>query len=80
MVKVATNAQPAADGTGLVCFKVTATTGLPNLRVPGVYEIRDDGQKTGTSHTRENCRDGVHGTRPLAYPLGATQRFTRTGS
>jgi hypothetical protein len=39
-----------ADGIGRVCFKVTAATGLLNLQVPGVYEIRGDGQRTGTGH------------------------------
>jgi len=39
-----------ADGIGLVCFKVNGTKGLLNLEVPGVYEIRGDGQRTGTGH------------------------------
>ncbi|WP_246157768.1 FG-GAP-like repeat-containing protein [Catellatospora sichuanensis] len=39
-----------ADGIGRVCFKVTASSGLLNLQVPGVYEIRGDGQRTGTGH------------------------------
>lgn len=38
------------DGIGLVCFKLTGTTGLLHLEVPGVYEIRGDGQRTGTGH------------------------------
>ncbi|WP_246159210.1 FG-GAP-like repeat-containing protein [Catellatospora sichuanensis] len=38
------------SGIGLVCFKVTAASGLLNLQVPGVYEIRGDGQRTGTGH------------------------------
>jgi hypothetical protein len=38
------------DGIGRVCFKVTATSGWLNLEVPGVYEIRGDGQRTGTGH------------------------------
>lgn len=39
-----------ADGIGRVCFKLTASTGLLDLEVPGVYEIRGDGQTTGTGH------------------------------
>ncbi|BCY13430.1 hypothetical protein [Actinoplanes sp. L3-i22] len=38
------------SGKGLVCFKVYATTGLLNLEVPGVFEIRGDGLKAGTGH------------------------------
>ncbi|WP_144124197.1 endo-1,4-beta-xylanase [Catellatospora sichuanensis] len=39
-----------ADGIGRVCFKVNASSGVLNLQVPGVYEIRGDGQRTGTGH------------------------------
>jgi hypothetical protein len=39
-----------SDGIGRVCFKVTATVGWLTLQVPGVYEIRGDGQRTGTGH------------------------------
>ncbi|MEV5495151.1 FG-GAP-like repeat-containing protein [Nonomuraea fuscirosea] len=39
-----------ADGFGRVCFKVTAPSGVLNLEVPGVYEIRGDGQSEGTGH------------------------------
>lgn len=39
-----------ADGIGRVCFKVTASSGLLNLEVPGVFEIRGDGQREGTGH------------------------------
>jgi hypothetical protein len=38
------------DGIGRVCFKILGSTGLLNLEVPGVYEIRGDGQKSGTGH------------------------------
>ncbi|WP_186316154.1 LamG domain-containing protein [Catellatospora sichuanensis] len=38
------------SGIGLVCFKVTADAGWLSLEVPGVYEIRGDGQRTGTGH------------------------------
>ncbi|TYB69633.1 trypsin-like serine protease [Nonomuraea sp. PA05] len=39
-----------ADGIGRVCFKVTASGGVLNLEVPGVFEIRGDGQREGTGH------------------------------
>ncbi|MCP2327036.1 V8-like Glu-specific endopeptidase [Hamadaea flava] len=38
------------DGAGRVCFQVTASAGVLNLEVPGVYEIRGDGQREGTGH------------------------------
>lgn len=38
------------DGIGRVCFKILRQRGLLNLRVPGVYEIRGDGQKSGAGH------------------------------
>ncbi|WP_345570272.1 FG-GAP-like repeat-containing protein [Nonomuraea rosea] len=39
-----------ADGIGRVCFQVTASGGVLNLEVPGVFEIRGDGQSEGTGH------------------------------
>ncbi|MEV4474136.1 FG-GAP-like repeat-containing protein [Nonomuraea sp. NPDC049504] len=39
-----------SDGIGRVCFRVTGPTGVLNLEVPGVYEIRGDGQREGTGH------------------------------
>ncbi|WP_144118414.1 FG-GAP-like repeat-containing protein [Catellatospora sichuanensis] len=39
-----------ADGIGRVCFKVNGNTGRLDLQIPGVYEIRGDGQRTGTGH------------------------------
>jgi hypothetical protein len=39
-----------SDGIGRVCFKILGSTGLLNLEVPGVYEIRGDGQRSGTGH------------------------------
>lgn len=38
------------DGIGRVCFQVTASSGVLNLEVPGVFEIRGDGQREGTGH------------------------------
>jgi hypothetical protein len=46
-----TNDQIDPDGLHPVCFKITATPGVLNLMVPGVYEIRGDGQVAGTGHT-----------------------------
>jgi hypothetical protein len=45
-----TDEEIGADGIGRVCFKVTASTGVLSLEVPGVYEIRGDGLRTGTGH------------------------------
>jgi hypothetical protein len=45
-----TNEAIGSDGIGRVCFKILGSTGLLNLEVPGVYEIRGDGQKSGTGH------------------------------
>ncbi|GAA4952108.1 hypothetical protein GCM10023334_066980 [Nonomuraea thailandensis] len=39
-----------ADGIGRVCFRVAANSGVLNLEVPGVYEIRGDGLREGTGH------------------------------
>ncbi|WP_144118422.1 RICIN domain-containing protein [Catellatospora sichuanensis] len=39
-----------ADGIGRVCFKINGSVGRLDLQVPGVYEIRGDGQRTGTGH------------------------------
>ncbi|WP_246159069.1 LamG-like jellyroll fold domain-containing protein [Catellatospora sichuanensis] len=51
LVKVYTTDEAIGAGEiGRVCFKVLASSGTLNLRVPGVYEIRGDGQRTGTGH------------------------------
>ncbi|NUO59721.1 MAG: trypsin-like serine protease [Hamadaea sp.] len=51
LVKVWTTDETiGADGLGRVCFRVTASSGVLNLEVPGVYEIRGDGQREGTGH------------------------------
>lgn len=34
----------------VVCFKILAATGLLNLELPGVYEIRGDGQTSDSGH------------------------------
>ena len=75
VMKVWTTDQIGPDGEGLVCFKVTASTGVLNLNVPAVYEIRGDGQRTGAGHkaTAEVTTDaGVH-TTVTVNPSGSTQ-------
>ncbi|QFY07647.1 trypsin-like serine protease [Nonomuraea phyllanthi] len=39
-----------SDGIGRLCFQVKASSGVLNLEVPGVYEIRGDGQSEGAGH------------------------------
>jgi hypothetical protein len=75
VMKVWTTDVIGPDGQGLVCFRVTASTGLLNLNVPAVYEIRGDGQRAGAGHkaTAEVTTDaGVH-TSVTVNPSGSTQ-------
>lgn len=64
-----------ADGIGRVCFQVTASSGVLNLRVPGVYEIRGDGQRTGTGHdvTAQLHSDAGQDLTVAVDPDGSTQ-------
>lgn len=64
-----------ADGIGRVCFRVLASSGVLNLRVPGVYEIRGDGQRTGTGHevTAELHSDAGEDLTVAVDPDGSTQ-------
>ncbi|WP_186315878.1 FG-GAP-like repeat-containing protein [Catellatospora sichuanensis] len=64
-----------ADGIGRVCFKVNAAAGWLNLEVPGVYEIRGDGQSTGTGHevTAELTTDTGDQITVDVDPDGSTQ-------
>jgi hypothetical protein len=60
---------------GLVCFKILASTGHLELRIPAVYEIRGDGQTSGTGHRvkAEVTTDaGQHSTVDV-NPSGSTQ-------
>jgi hypothetical protein len=41
---------PSTNDGGEVCFKVLGATGLLNMQVPAVFEIRGDGRRTGTGH------------------------------
>ncbi|MBB6545817.1 FG-GAP-like repeat-containing protein [Nonomuraea rubra] len=64
-----------SDGIGRVCFKVTASAGVLNLEVPGVFEIRGDGQREGTGHqvtARLRSDDGEQLTVDVD-PDGSTQ-------
>lgn len=40
----------SATGVSKVCFKVHGNTGLLNLEVPAVFEIRGDGLRKGAGH------------------------------
>jgi hypothetical protein len=75
VIKVWTTEQIGPDGQGLVCFKVTASTGLLNLQVPAVYEIRGDGQRSGTGHkaTAKVTTDAGVQTTVAVNPSGSTQ-------
>jgi hypothetical protein len=50
VVRVRTTEQIGPNGAGLVCFKVSGPVGRLDLEVPGVYEIRGDGQKANAGH------------------------------
>jgi hypothetical protein len=50
LLRVRTLERVGADGRGRLCFQVSAPTGVLDLEVPGVYEIRGDGQRPGTGH------------------------------
>jgi hypothetical protein len=75
VLKVRTTEQIGPDGDGLVCFRVLAPTGLLNLEVPAVYEIRGDGQHTGTGHqvTAKVTTDDGTVTSVAVNPSGSTQ-------
>jgi hypothetical protein len=50
VIKVWTTEPIGESGIGQICFKVLAATGRLDLEVPGVYEIRGDGQGPGNGH------------------------------
>jgi hypothetical protein len=50
LINVYTTAPVGNNKGGRVCFQVSGSVGWLKLKVPGVYEIRGDGQKTGTGH------------------------------
>lgn len=66
--------EPLNDA-GRICFQVTASSGRLDLQVPGVYEIRGDGQRSGTGHhcTAEVTTDAGQHTLVTVDPSGSTQ-------
>ncbi len=75
VVEVWTTELIGPDGAGLVCFEVTGPVGWLTMAVPGVYEIRGDGQARGTGHTMTadvTTDSGVHTTVDV-NPSGSTQ-------
>ncbi|GAA2546402.1 hypothetical protein GCM10010435_14560 [Winogradskya consettensis] len=64
-----------ADGVGRVCFKVLGAPGRLDLEVPGVYEIRGDGQRSGTGHevTADLTTDEGDELSVDVDPAGSTQ-------
>jgi hypothetical protein len=75
VLKVYTTDVIPSNDDGVFCFHVTAGTGLLNLRVPAVYEIRGDGQRSGTGHevTATVTTDSGHVTSVAVDPSGSTQ-------
>ena len=50
LLQVYTTEVIGANGEGMLCFQVSASTGYLNLLVPAVYEIRGDGASPGQGH------------------------------
>jgi hypothetical protein len=75
VIRVWTTEPIGANGGGQICFKVTAPTGRLDLEVPGVFEIRGDGQQPGTGHalTAVVKPDGGTATAVPVNPSGSTQ-------
>lgn len=60
---------PEINGDGVVCFKVTSSSALLTLEVPGVFEIRGDGQRRDTGHDLTALIDPEDGpARTVAVP------------
>ncbi|MGN9914128.1 S1 family peptidase [Phytohabitans sp. LJ34] len=59
----------------VVCFRVRSATGILNLELPGVFEIRGDGQTEGTGHevTAELIGDDGQEVTVELDPDGSTQ-------
>jgi Trypsin len=76
-----TDENVGTDSSGRICFKANGRTGLLTLEVPGVYEIRGDGQRTGTGHhvTAELTNEGDEQISVQVDPDGSTQVGTGTG-
>ena len=75
LIKVYTTEQIGADGQGLACFQVLKRAGHLEMEVPGVYEIRGDGLKSGTGHKLTAIVRTDDGQLPpvTVNPSGSTQ-------
>lgn len=75
VIKVRTTEPIGPGGNGLACFKATAPTGWLAMEVPAVYEIRGDGQRTGTGHplTADVITEDGDRTTVRVNPSGSTQ-------
>jgi hypothetical protein len=75
VIKVFTTELLGPDGAGLVCFEVLGPTGRLDLEVPGVFEIRGDGQRADTGHqlTAVVTTESGPPTTVVCDPSGSTQ-------
>jgi hypothetical protein len=75
VIKVWTTEQIGPGAAGLICFEVKGPTGRLDLEVPGVYEIRGDGQQPGYGHQLTAVVDTQTGapTTVEVNPSGSTQ-------
>jgi hypothetical protein len=75
LIKVYTTDQVGVDGQGLACFQVLKSAGRLEMEVPGVYEIRGDGQRSGTGHKLTAIVRTDDGQLPpvTVNPSGSTQ-------
>ena len=75
VLKVWTTEPVGTGGAGLACFRVLTGGGLLNLQVPGVYEIRGDGQVAGSGHhvTATVTTDAGVTAAVAVDPSGSTQ-------
>jgi hypothetical protein len=75
VLKVYSTDDIGSEGLGRVCFRVVAAPGRLTLQVPNVFEIRGDGQRTGTGHAvtaKLTNADGEEST-VAVDPDGSTQ-------
>jgi hypothetical protein len=75
LITVYSTEEIGAGGLGQICFKVTKASGHVEMEVPGVYEIRGDGRKSGTGHkTTAIVRTEAGQLPPVTVnPSGSTQ-------
>ena len=74
LIQVHSTAAVGANDSGTVCFKVTAASGELSMTIPGVYEIRGDGQAAGSGHklTADLTTDAGAHTTATVNPSGST--------